>query len=96
MSLIDDSGQLLLTQSGVLNYMIMILLSQFWGLIQGLQISVYMILFNVKMPANVTVVLAYLIVIACFDMLNTDEYNERWFGLTEHDNVSPQFAWAGF
>ena len=67
----------------VVNLILITSISQLWGTINGLQILVYMPLFWIKFPANANMFNIYLIDIASFDIVPSEDINEEMFVLPE-------------
>ena len=56
----------------ILHPIILISLSMLWGLINGIQIMAYLMLFNLSLPANLLTVLEVLYEVANFDLIPLD------------------------
>ena len=79
----------------VVNLTLVTSMSQLWGAINGLQIMVYMPLFWAKFPANASVFNGFLIGIATFDIVPSEEINESIFVLPEDKPYNINFQQTG-
>jgi len=65
----------------VLSYAMKLSLNFLWGMINAHQILVHVPILNVRFPGNAMLFYHYLIIIAKFDYIPTDDYFTEWFAL---------------
>ena len=53
----------------ILNIILAASLNQLWTMLNGLQLSTHMQLFNLKFPANASFLLKFLVTVATFDVM---------------------------
>ena len=70
-------------------------LSQVWGLIEGVQVTVALPLFDVKTPGNVQTFLEGLENLASFDLI-PESYTQWWMFIPESEALSLNFQQAGY
>ena len=71
-------------------------MQQLWGLVNTLQIIVLTVLFNLKTPLNVQIVLITILKISNFDILPTDDFFSYILSFTDTQPLNQIFEDAGF
>ena len=71
-----DASTTMMTGNFIVNLMLGASLSHLWSMINGLQLSTHLPLFNLKFPSNATFLLRFLVDIANFDILPVETI---WF-----------------
>ena len=66
-------------------------LSQVWGMIEALQVTVFLPLFDVKTPGNAQTFLEGLENLASFDIILLDDFTAWWIYIPESDALSVNF-----
>ena len=70
-------------------------LNQLWSMLNGLQLSTHMQLFNLKFPANASFLLNFLVTVATFDLLPI-EVIWFFFDFPETGSFSLSFQSSGY
>ena len=67
-----------------------------WGMLRAQQILVHLPLFNITFPGNVAFFYSFLLNIAAFDALPTDELFDWMFAAEEKEPISASFGALGY
>ena len=79
----------------VLNFLFSASLAQVWGLLNGMQLTVHLPVFRLKVPANALFFLTYMIEVATFDPVPVEAIWAIW-NLPAKEPWSPSFDSAGY
>jgi len=71
-------------------------MSLLWGMIEYLQLVVYMPLLGTEYPANASFLSGILASVASFDIINTDDFYMWMFSFAESESLSISFEELGF
>ena len=74
----------------IMNFLLAAALNHLWSLLNGLQVSTHMQMFNLKFPANASFLLNFLISVATFDVLPIEAI-WLFFDFPELGAFSPSF-----
>ena len=79
----------------VLNLILATALNQLWSMLNGLQLSTHMQLFNLKFPANASFLLNFLVNVATFDIMPIESI-WYFFDFPEQGSYSLSFQMSGY
>ena len=79
----------------VLNLLLATALNQLWSMLNGLQLSTHMQLFNLKFPANASFLLNFLVNVATFDIMPIESI-WYFFDFPEQGSYSLSFQMSGY
>ena len=75
----------------IVNLIFLTSVNQLWGAVNNLQILVYMPLFWVKFPANASQFNGFLIEVATFEVVPSEEINEELYVLPDAEPYNVNF-----
>lgn len=87
----EAASKTIFSSNFILNLLLFASISQLWSAINSLQILVYLPLFWVKFPANASTFTAFLLDIATFDMVPSEEINGEVFVLPDDEPYNVNF-----